>query len=65
MIGMGLAEVGIVIYLILWIAALVDIMKSKFTKHWYAFLWLLAIFIVPFAVIAYFIFGPKQKKILI
>jgi cbb3-type cytochrome oxidase subunit 1 len=60
MLGISIGELGIVIYLILWIAALVDILRSKFKKHLYVFLWLLAIFIVPFAVIAYFIFGPQQ-----
>lgn len=61
MSGLGIAELGIVIYLILWIVALVDIMRSKFIKHRYVLLWLLVIFLIPFGVIVYFIFGPKQK----
>lgn len=61
MSSIGIAELGITIYIILWIVALVDVLRSKFIKHRYAFLWLLIIFLIPFGVIAYFIFGPKQK----
>lgn len=57
----GLAEIGIIVYVILWIIALVDIMKSRFKKNLYELLWLIIIFLVPFGVIAYFIFGGRQK----
>jgi uncharacterized membrane protein len=59
--GLGIAELGAVIYVILWIVALVDILRSKFTKHWYTLLWLLVIFLIPFGIIAYFIFGRRLK----
>lgn len=58
---MGLAEVGIILYVLLWIIALVDIMRSKFIKRRYELMWLLIVFLVPFGVIAYFAFGGKQK----
>ena len=58
---MGLAELGIILYVLLWIIALVDIMRSKFIKRRYELMWLLIVFLVPFGVIAYFIIGQKQK----
>lgn len=59
--GIGLAEIGIIIYVILWIIALIDIMRSKFKKNLYELMWLIIIFLVPFGVIAYFLIGGKQK----
>ena len=59
--AMGLAEVGIILYVLLWIIALVDIMRSKFIKRRYELMWLLVIFLVPFGVIVYFAFGKKHK----
>lgn len=59
--GIGIAELGIIIYVILWLVALVDILRSGFIKQRYAFIWLLVIFLIPFGIIAYYIFGPKQK----
>lgn len=59
--GIGLAEIGIIIYLILWIIALVDIMRSKFKKNLYELMWLIIIFLVPFGVIVFFLIGRKQK----
>ena len=58
---MGLTEVGIILYVLLWIIALVDIMRSKFIKRRYELMWLLIIFLVPFGVIVYFAFGKKHK----
>jgi uncharacterized membrane protein len=61
MMGAGLAEIGIIIYVILWIIALVDIMRSRFKKNIYEIMWLIIIFLVPFGVIAYFAIGRKQQ----
>lgn len=58
---MGLAEVGIILYVLLWIIALVDIMRSKFIKRRYKLMWLLIVFLVPFGVIVYFVFGKRHK----
>ena len=59
--NIGIAEIGIIVYVILWIIALVDIMRSKFKRWYYELMWLIIIFLVPFGVIAYFIFGGRQK----
>ncbi len=61
MAGIGIFELGIIIYIILWIAALIDVMRSKFIKHRYTFLSILVIFLIPFGAIPYFIFGRKFK----
>ncbi len=59
---MGLLEVGVVVYIIAWMWALVDIMRSNFRRSLYQLLWLLAIFLVPVAgVPAYFVFGRYHK----
>lgn len=58
---MGIYELGIIIYVILWIIALVNIMRSKFKRWYYELMWLIIIFLVPFGVIAYFLIGGKQK----
>lgn len=58
---MSFYELGIIIYVILWIIALVNIMRSKFKKWYYELMWLIIIFLVPFGVIAYFLIGAKQK----
>lgn len=58
---MGLAEVGIILYVLLWIIAFIDIMRSKFIKRRYELMWLLIVFLVPFGVIAHFGFGKKYK----
>jgi hypothetical protein len=61
MAGIGILELLIVIYIILWIVALIDILRSKFIKLRYTFLWLLVIFLIPLGAILYFIFCHKFK----
>ena len=59
---MSIYEIGIIIYLLAWITALVDIIRSKFKKDIYVLLWLLAIFLVhPAGVVGYFLFGWRHK----
>ena len=57
---MGFPEALAVGYLLLWLIAVTDAAISKFTRVYYGFVWLLVIFIVPFANIAYLLFGTRQ-----
>lgn len=59
--NIGILELGIIIYILLWIVALIDVIRSNFIKYWYTFLWLLIIFLVPFGVIPYCIFSRRFK----
>lgn len=59
---MGIYELGIVICFVLWIVALIDIIRSKFKKDRYKFIWLCAIFLLPgIGVLTYFLFASKHK----
>ncbi|MBW2655329.1 MAG: PLDc_N domain-containing protein [Deltaproteobacteria bacterium] len=59
---MGTYEIGVFIYVVLWIVALIDIIRSKFKKNLYELIWLCVIFLVPgIGVPAYFFFAPRHK----
>ena len=58
---MGIYEIGIFIYAVLWIVALIDIIRSKFKKNLYELIWLCAIFLVPGGVLTYFLLAPRHK----
>lgn len=60
---MGLAEVGIILYVLLWIIALVDIMRSKFIKRRYELMWLLIVFLVPFGVMSILFLERTIKQV--
>lgn len=57
---MGIYEVGLIIYLLLWLLALVDIAIVKFSHWQYQFAWMLVIFLVPFGNLAYLFFGCRK-----
>lgn len=59
---MGIYEIGVLVYAVLWILALVDIIRSKFKKNFYELMWLCAIFLMPgIGVLAYFLFASRYK----
>jgi len=64
MIGIGLPELIVllvVLHFILWIIAMIRILRSKFVGH-YKIIWLLVVLVVPvIGPIAYFAMGKKQK----
>lgn len=57
---MGLPEVLLVIYLPLWLLAVADATIAKFDRWYLQFGWLLAMFLVPGAPVAYLFFGCRQ-----
>jgi hypothetical protein len=57
---MGLYEIGLIIYLPLWLLALVDAAIGRFPRWYYQLAWLFVIFLVPFGNIAYLLFGCRQ-----
>lgn len=57
---MGIYEVLLVIYLPLWLIAVIDAAIGKFPRWYYGLLWLLVIFIVPPGAIVYLLFGTRQ-----
>jgi hypothetical protein len=57
----GLPEILLIIYMPIWLLAVIDATIAKF-PHWYHQLgWLLAIFLVPGAPVAYLLFGCNQS----
>jgi len=58
----GIYEIGVLVYAVLWIVALVDIIRSKFKKNFYQLIWLCAIFLAPgIGVLAYSLFASRHK----
>jgi uncharacterized membrane protein YhaH (DUF805 family) len=68
MFGLGILEIFVIAFLIIfiflavvWMRALIDILKSDF-KNNNKLIWLLTVIFVPFAgAIIYFVIGKKQK----
>lgn len=59
---MGIYELCVLICVVLWIAALIDIVRNKFKKNIFRIIWLCAIFLVPgIGVLAYFLFASRHK----
>jgi hypothetical protein len=69
-VGLGIFEIFIIVFLILsifftvlWLRALIDILKSNFKDN-DKLLWLLTVILVPFiGAIIYFVIGRKQRII--
>lgn len=57
---MGLYEVCLIAYFLLWLIALVDAAIGQFSRWHFQLLWLLVIFLVPFGNLAYLLFGCRQ-----
>jgi heme/copper-type cytochrome/quinol oxidase subunit 2 len=59
---MGIYEIVLVIHLLVWIIALVSIIRARPRKGIYMVLWLLAIFLLPVVgVVTYFLFGRRCR----
>ncbi len=57
---MGVYELALVIYVLLWLLALVDAAMGRFS-HWYdQLIWLLVIFLVPLGSLVYLWFGRRK-----
>lgn len=57
---MGLYEILIIIYLLLWLLAFIDVAIAKFPRWYYQLIWLLVIFLIPGGSIIYLLFGCRQ-----
>lgn len=57
---MGIYELALVIYILIWLLALVDAAISRFSRWQYQLGWLLAIFLIPFGNFAYLWFGSHK-----
>jgi amino acid transporter len=57
---MGIYEIGLLIYLSLWLLALFDAAIGRFSHWYYQLIWLIVIFLVPFGNLAYLLFGCRQ-----
>ncbi len=59
-LGMGIVAIA---GLVLWLYALVDILRSEFKIPSNKIIWLLMLMFIPFlGMIFYFVFGQKQKE---
>lgn len=61
--SIGIVEIIFILILpVLWIWALVDILKSEFTNLMNKIIWLLVVIFIPYiGFILYFLIGRKQK----
>jgi hypothetical protein len=59
-IFLGLWQLFLVLYLVVWIYAVIDIMRNEFIGN-NKLLWLLVAILVPFGGFIYFTMGSKQK----
>lgn len=59
-IFLGLWQLFLVLYLIVWIYAVIDIMRNEFIGN-NKLLWLLVAILVPFGGFIYFVMGSKHK----
>ncbi|MBT0653083.1 PLD nuclease N-terminal domain-containing protein [Geomobilimonas luticola] len=60
---MGIIEIGLLVQLIAWIAAVVAILRNSSMKGGTRFMWLLAVFLLPVVgVVAYFLFGRQRTS---
>jgi hypothetical protein len=57
---MGLYEILIIIYLVFWLLAFMDVAIAKFPRWYYQLIWLLVIFLIPGGSIIYLLFGCRQ-----
>jgi hypothetical protein len=57
---MSIFEILLIIYLPLWLLAVIDATIAKFDHWYYQFGWLLSFFLVPGAPVAYLLFGVNQ-----
>jgi hypothetical protein len=57
---MGFYEIGLIVYVVLWLVAVIDAAIGKFSRWYHQLAWLLVIFLVPFGNLAYLLFGCRQ-----
>jgi hypothetical protein len=56
----SLFEVLLIVYLPVWLLAVIDATIAKFDRWYVQFGWLLAMFLVPGAPVAYLLFGVNR-----